>query len=72
MKIMCKIFEHDWRYNFPVDSSPSKAICARCFLKVKWKGSISGLLQMWTEVNKFDNEKRSDKELINKWHKKNY
>ena len=63
MKIICKIFDHDWRYNFP--SIPNKRICKRC----KEKQQLDLLHRKWDKIYTFGEDKRTDKELINKWHR---
>lgn len=60
-KILCFIFNHKWRYNFP--SLPSKAICKRC----KAKAKVNLKIMEWESVDKFEGETRTDQELINKW-----
>jgi len=60
-KIICRIFGHKWKYNFP--SQPNKAICCRC--KIKAKLNLRTL--EWGNVDSFEGEKRSDVELCNKW-----
>ena len=35
MNLICKILDHDWRYNFP--TMPTKRICHRCKIKQKVK-----------------------------------
>ncbi len=61
-KILCKIFGHKFRYNF--GWMPSKAICKRCHKKWVATGS---LMDEWKEVDKFENESRTDEEIIRKW-----
>lgn len=61
-KLLCKIFGHRVKYNFTY--MPSKAICERCHKKWIATGS---LMNIWKEVEAFENDKRTDKELINKW-----
>ena len=62
MKIICNIFGHDWRYNFP--AIPNKRICKRC----KEKEMLNLLTLGWNIVTSFDKETRTDEELIKKWH----
>ena len=61
--LICKFLDHKWKYNFPIRTTPNKAICSRC--KCKAEFDLRNL--EWNEVLKFKNEKRSDKELINEW-----
>ena len=69
-KLVCRLFGHRWRYNFP--SQPNKAICKRCHRRERMIfneqlcGSLNLLGEEWVEG--FD-DKRTDKELINKWFK---
>ena len=64
--LICRIFGHKWRFNFPIRSLPSKAMCARCHSKLKFIPKELG----WEEVSNFENEKRSDEQLIHEWFKK--
>lgn len=57
---LCRFFGHKWRYNFPISSMPNKAICEKCYAKSK-------LTLDWEVVSDFENEKRTDKELAEKW-----
>lgn len=57
-KILCKIFGHSFRYNFPF--IPNKRICERCYKKevlnlrtFKWDGKFV--------------DYRTDEELVKKW-----
>ena len=59
--ILCFLDGHKWLYNFP--SMPSKAICGRCKSKTK----LNFKTLDWTSVDYFENETRSDEELIQKW-----
>lgn len=59
--LICFIFGHIWRYNFP--SYPNRSICKRCKLKSKLNLKTFN----WEIVPNFENNKRSDKELIDKW-----
>jgi len=43
---------------------PSKAICKRCHKKWVATGS---LMDEWKEVDEFENENRTDEEIIRKW-----
>ena len=58
---LCKLFGHNWKFNFSVLAN--KCICSKC--KLKMELDLSTL--EWKEINSFENESRSDKELINKW-----
>lgn len=60
-KLICKIFGHKWKYNFP--SLPNKAICSRC----KIKAELNLRTLEWYNVNSFEGVKRSDEELCKKW-----
>ena len=62
-KLLCKLFGHKWRYNFL--TLPNKCICSRC----KRKEQLDLYLLEWSHVESFENETRSNKELINKWNK---
>lgn len=59
--VMCCIFGHKWKYNFP--SLPNKAICTRC--KAKAKLDLHTL--DWKSVKTFEGEKRTDDELCRAW-----
>ena len=60
-KLICEWFGHKWRYNFP--SLPNRCICKRC----KQKNVLNTSILMWMDVDTFEREIRTDKELINKW-----
>ena len=65
---ICEKKGHLLLYNHP--SQPSKAICERCHQK--WVADYSGDLindTIWKVVDHFDNETRTDEELIAKWMK---
>lgn len=57
-KIICKVFGHSFKYNFP--SIPNKRICKRCYKKEKWTNKP----YVW---DGYFTDKRTDKELINQW-----
>jgi len=59
--VMCRIFGHKWKYNFP--SLPNKAICTRC--KAKAKLNLRTL--EWESIKAFEGEKRTDDELCRAW-----
>lgn len=59
--VMCLIFGHKWKYNFP--SLPNKAICTRC--KAKTKLNLHTL--EWESVKTLEGEKRTDNELCRVW-----
>ena len=59
--VMCRFFGHRWRYNFP--SIPNKAICEKCYAKSK----LNLKTLDWEVVSDFENEKRTNKELADKW-----
>lgn len=59
--VMCRIFGHKWKYNFP--SLPNKAICTRC--KAKAKLDLHTL--EWESIKTFEGEKRTDDELCRAW-----
>ncbi len=61
-ELLCRMLGHHYRYNFP--SIPTKCICARCRQKLQFNTEIL----RWYKVTEFD-DKRSDKTLINDWHK---
>lgn len=61
--VMCRFFGHKWRYNFPISSMPNKAICEKCYAKSK----LNLRTLDWEVVSDFENEKRTDKELADKW-----
>lgn len=61
--VMCRFFGHKWRYNFPISSIPNKAICEKCYAKSK----LNLRTLDWEVVTGFENEKRTDKELADKW-----
>ncbi len=66
MRNICAIEGHDDLYNFT--TQPSKCICRRCHQK--WKADYSGNLihdEIWKPVNTFENETRTDEELIKAW-----
>ena len=63
MSLLCKIFGHKWKYNFPVGSIPFRAICSRCEIKMK----LNLAFLEWHGVDDFENEKRTNKELIDTW-----
>lgn len=63
---ICEKKGHLLLYNHP--SQPSKAICERCHQK--WVADYSGDLindNLWKVVEHFDNDTRTDEELIAKW-----
>jgi hypothetical protein len=64
--IMCRLFGHKWRYNFPISSIPNKAICKRCYSK----SSLNLNSLDWEIISDFENEKRTDKEIATKWFSK--
>lgn len=66
-KILCYLFGHQYRYNFP--SLPNKCICARCHKKWLADYSRDNLIreELWHEVDNFDGETRTDEELSKKW-----
>jgi len=66
-KLICKAFGHKWRYNF--SWMPSKCICERCKTKAIFIFSKKILESDWQNVDSFEGENRTDKELINKWTK---
>jgi urease accessory protein UreH len=59
--LRCKLIGHNWKYNF--STLPNKAICSKCFAKSKL--NLNNL--NWEIVSEFEGEKRTNKELINKW-----
>ena len=61
MNIICYLFGHKWKYNFP--SIANKVICSRC----KTKEHLNLFTLEWESVESFENEKRTDEELIKKW-----
>lgn len=63
MKLLCRVFGHEWRYNFP--STPNKRICVVC----KDKSALNLKTLAWDESFITD---RSNKELIDKWFKLDY
>lgn len=66
MTKICAIEGHDELYNFT--TQPSKYICRRCHQK--WKAHYGGKLihgEIWKPVNTFENETRTDEELIKAW-----
>jgi len=65
-KLKCKVFGHEWRYNF--STMPNKTICANC--KIKAKFDLRGL--EWNPIDTFEGEKRTDEELIAEWGSKLY
>jgi len=60
-KWSCEKYHHKWKYNFA--SMPSKAICSEC--KIKNRFNLHDL--EWFEVETFENETRTDDELIKQW-----
>ena|GEM_PF-6961112 len=60
---LCTHTGHDWRYNFPIQSHPSKRICARCRGKQRFSGNI---YQYW--IDGFE-DKRADEDIIKIWFK---
>ena len=50
MNIICYLFDHNWRYNFP--TMPSKRTCKRCGkIEInRIKPPISNKLFKWTEL----------------------
>ena len=66
MRCLCVIEDHDYLYNFT--SLPLKCICRRCHQK--WKADFSGDLihgEIWKPVDAFENDNRTDEELIKAW-----
>jgi len=61
-RVICRLFSHDWRYNFPVRSIPSKRICARCHDKERLN-----LASLTFELEPFFDDARTDKQLIEAW-----
>lgn len=61
MSLFCYISGHIWKFNFA--SLPNKCICARCERKMVFDLDSN----TWKPVNTFEGEKRTNKELINKW-----
>ncbi len=64
-KLFCKIFGHDWRYNFP--NMPNKRICARCKKKQQDR-ILSPYVNGWTDEFVFTSP-YEDYQLIEKWFK---
>ena len=68
---VCSQEGHDYRYNStPSSLPPTKCICAWCHKK--WQADYSGDIihgEIWHEVDSFQNETRSDEELIASWFK---
>ena len=64
MRLICKIFGHDWRYNFKW--MPNKRICVRC----KKKQTFNLVELYWTEESFID--VRTNEELIDKWLKNKF
>lgn len=60
-ELKCNIFGHKWKFNFP--SIPNKAICSRC----KCKSILNLQTLEWKPVLTFENEERTDNELIKAW-----
>ena len=66
MRAICTIEGHEYLYNFA--SLPSKCICRRCHQK--WRADYRGDLindDIWKEVDHFENDSRTDEELIKAW-----
>lgn len=64
---ICAIEGHRCAYNY-VGIPPSKCICSRCHQK--WKADYRGDLihgEIWKPVDAFENETRTDEELIKSW-----
>lgn len=66
MNWYCDFWGHDWRYNFPFKSQPTKRICSHCYKKQAVKYNADSYLKFEDTV--FD-ENRTDKQLIKKWFK---
>ena len=67
MRKICAIEGHSCVYNY-VGIPPSKCICRRCHQK--WKADYSSDLihgEIWKSVDSFENEIRTDEELIKAW-----
>lgn len=62
-KLLCRILGHIWKYNFPKNSVPSKAICARCYIKARF----NPFTLEFESVPEFNGEKRTDAELSKRW-----
>lgn len=62
-KLLCIIFGHKHRFNFP--SVPDKCICYRCHTKWKLEGSTLS----WYKVDGFSKELGTDEQMKNRWHK---
>lgn len=60
-KIICKIFRHNFKYNFP--SLPNKCICHRCYIKL----SLNLRTLEWEEITEFNKDLGTDRELTNRW-----
>lgn len=58
---LCELFGHKWKYNFP--TIPNKRICSRC----KEKNLLDLHTLKFNKVDKFENEKRTDDDLIKTW-----
>ena len=61
--VLCRFFGHRLKYNFPILSMPNKAICKKCYAKYK----LNLITLDWEVVSDFENETRTDKELVDKW-----
>ena len=67
MGSICEIEGHQYLYNY-VGIPPSKCICRRCHQK--WRADYSGDIihgEIWHEVDAFEEETRSDEEIIKEW-----
>jgi len=66
MSSICEIEGHQYLYNFA--TLPSKSICRRCHRK--WLADYSGDLingEIWKQVDRFENDPRTDDELVKEW-----
>jgi len=62
-KIICKIFGHKWRYNFP--SLPSCCICKRCYRKKQ----VDLKTLKWHSISTLKPITGTDKEIAERWFK---
>ncbi len=63
MNLICAIFDHKWKCNFPKSSMPNKCICTRC----KKKAQLDYSTLSFVKVDKFENDDRTDDQLIKQW-----
>jgi hypothetical protein len=62
-ELLCYLFGHQLKFNFPINSMPDKCICKRCRIK----GKINYKTFSFDYVDEFSKDLGTDEELIKRW-----